>query len=383
MFHSRLFLERDHYRSLNFQATTDVLPQSPAQATGAPYLDGNHAFDRPLFVQFCANEPEDLFHAAQIVAPYCDAVDLNLGCPQGIARKGKYGAFLQEDWERIYNLIRRCHEGLDVPITAKMRILATKEKTLDYARMILSAGANVLTVHGRTREQKGRVQGVADWDMIRFLRDNLPPETVMFANGNIRCYDDIQKCIDYTGVDAVMSAEGNLRNPAVFYPAPSEAHTLEGSRQGYFRSTKRSGWRLDFMLRRYLDLIHRFILQQPIQSRSTPDFSPALPLWINDSLNIWTPPSVDTESQKARRLDGNLHPMRSHIFSLLEDMIKLPQNHPVRDKLAHSRTNHVEDFEEVLAMVESNTESAIREYEGSGGEGSVWWVCGEDLTNEQ
>lgn len=368
MIHARLFSETTKHRDHYFQPTREGLA-SKEKAAASAWLDGNPTIDRPLFVQFCANKPDELLDAAQYVAPYCDAVDLNLGCPQGIARAGHYGAFLQEDWDTIYKMINRLHNELPVPVTAKMRILETREKTLEYARMILSAGVSVLTVHGRRREQKSHNTGVADWTMIRYLRDNLPQETVLFANGNILNSGDLESCLAATGADGIMSAEGNLSDPTIFAKPPQEHEPRE-----YWYGTDgddRSGYRIDAVFRRYIDIIYKYCLEVDPPERpplyvlgdlTKPDFSSRLPPQDPSAEEGQEKKSKKRRKEDNSRLrnDPSVKYMQGHLFQLLRPMLSIHTD--IRDTLAKTRVGNLESFERILAMVEQATVQGMDEY---------------------
>ncbi|KAF9600127.1 hypothetical protein IFM89_003674 [Coptis chinensis] len=193
MLHSRLFLENEKQRNMEFTTCKE---------------------DRPLFVQFCANDPDILLEAAKLVEQHCDYVDINLGCPQRIARRGNYGAFLMDNLPVVRSLVQSLADNLHVPVSCKIRIFPDMQDTIKYARMLEDAGCSLLAVHGRTRDEKDGKKFRADWNAIKDVKAAL--RIPVLANGNIRHMDDVLSCLEETGVDGVLSAEPLLENPALF-----------------------------------------------------------------------------------------------------------------------------------------------------------------------
>lgn len=199
MFHSRLFSTSEKYRKDQFSTCPE---------------------DRPLFVQFCGDDPETILAAAKrLPEGKFDAVDLNLGCPQGIARKGHYGAFLLTEGDLIRAIVRKLDTELTTPVTVKIRMVNKDDlqDTLNLASSLEAAGASVLCFHGRTKEMKGQFTGQCDWEAIAAMKKRLTIPVI--ANGGIHTHEDVVRCLNATGCDAVMSSEAILECPALFGPA--------------------------------------------------------------------------------------------------------------------------------------------------------------------
>jgi tRNA-dihydrouridine synthase 1 len=196
MFNANSFLESREYREMNFTTC-------PA--------------DRPLFVQFAGHDAKQMLSAAKMVEHCCDAVDINLGCPQAIAKRGRYGAYLMEELVLLEDIVRTLSTNLKVPVTCKTRIYKNDfERSVRLCETLVNAGASLLTIHGRTRDEKGHKVADVDWQMIKRLKDHFRGRVPVIANGGIECYEDVQRCLDATGCDGVMSSEAILESPTLF-----------------------------------------------------------------------------------------------------------------------------------------------------------------------
>jgi tRNA-dihydrouridine synthase len=131
-------------------------------------------------------------------------------------------------------LVKKLADNLKIPVFCKIRILPEKERTMALVKGIEDNGCSLLTVHGRTKEQNKHLVGKCDWDIIKEIKETL--KIPVYANGGIHKFQDVIKCLDYTGVDGVMSAESLLENPALF---SGEVHDLDDLALEYYDMWKK------------------------------------------------------------------------------------------------------------------------------------------------
>ncbi|MGK3739570.1 MAG: tRNA-dihydrouridine synthase 1 [Bacillariaceae sp.] len=187
-------------------------------------------FDRPLVCHFAANNPEDFSRAAKLAEPYCDAIDLNLGCPQRTAYLGHFGSYLLDVKDRplIVSMVAAASVAVKIPIFVKIRLLSTYEETLQLCQQLYDAGASLIAIHARyrasyLRKGAGARDGAALLDQIQRLQQELSQcddyrDKILVTNGNTKTYDDVVKNLELTKADGIMSAEGILDNPALYLP---------------------------------------------------------------------------------------------------------------------------------------------------------------------
>ena len=195
--------------------------------------------DRPLVLQLAASTPAVLLQAALSVQSSCDAVCLNLGCPQRTARRRGYGAFLLDDErEQRLRLLDIVHTAtscaaLLVPLFVKIRVLESRAATIALCLQLAMAGASLIAVHARCR---GRVEqrrdGAADLTAVRDIAaavaaSGLP--VLILSNGNVRQKSDIACNLAYTQADGIMVAEQLAADPSLFSSCSSAAAAVPPS----------------------------------------------------------------------------------------------------------------------------------------------------------
>lgn len=170
--------------------------------------------DRPFGVQIVGSSPDKLRKAALFVENEYrpEIIDVNMGCPvQRITGTGCGSALLNSP-KLVYEIISELTDALKTPVTAKIRILESDEKTLEIAHLIEKAGAFALTVHGRKAEQM--YSGSSDFAVIRMVKSELSIPVI--ANGDIRDEESAESALGFTGCDGLMIGRAAMGNPFIF-----------------------------------------------------------------------------------------------------------------------------------------------------------------------
>ncbi|ARV57400.1 tRNA dihydrouridine synthase DusB [Nostocales cyanobacterium HT-58-2] len=168
--------------------------------------------ERPISIQLFDCRPDFLAEAAvKAVEEGADTVDINMGCPVNKITKNGGGSSLLRQPEVAEAIVREVVKAVDVPVTVKTRIGWNDKEIiiLDFAKRMQDAGAQMITVHGRTRAQG--YNGNARWEWITKVKEVLSIPVI--ANGDIFSVEAAVKCLEQTGADGVMCSRGTLGYP--------------------------------------------------------------------------------------------------------------------------------------------------------------------------
>lgn len=188
---------------------------SEAVVRGNEKTLGMTAFDeteRPLIQQIFGSDPATMAKAAKMIEDqfHPDGFDINMGCPVYKITNNFNGAALMKDPERAAEIVRAVKSAIIVPLSVKIRLgWSDKEECLSFAKVLEEAGADLITVHGRTKTQG--YTGVSDWEMIGRVKKAV--SIPVLANGDIHTPESAVKALEVTGADGILVARGALGNP--------------------------------------------------------------------------------------------------------------------------------------------------------------------------
>jgi nifR3 family TIM-barrel protein len=168
--------------------------------------------ERPISIQLFDCRPDFLAEAAQkAVDEGADTVDINMGCPVNKITKNGGGSSLLRQPELAGEIVRSVVKAVNVPVTVKTRIGWSESEinAVEFAQRMQDAGAQMLTLHGRTRAQG--YNGSARWEWIAKVKEVLSIPVI--ANGDIFSVEAAIRCLEMTGADGVMCSRGTLGYP--------------------------------------------------------------------------------------------------------------------------------------------------------------------------
>lgn len=174
--------------------------------------DNNHS---PISYQISGHKPYLMKQAAQMLTPLADMIDINMGCPVKKVVGGQDGCSLMRNPKLAADLVKAVKDGTDKPVSVKFRLGYTMDELnfVEYGQKMQDAGAEFITIHGRTRSQM--YSGKADWKLIRKLKENI--DIPVFANGDVISVETAAQALDESKADGIAVGRGVLGDPTLIY----------------------------------------------------------------------------------------------------------------------------------------------------------------------
>ena len=167
--------------------------------------DDNHT---PISYQLSGHKPKMIADCAEYLQKYADMIDINMGCPVNKVVKGTDGAALMRNPDLAAEIVRTVKSQISIPLSVKFRLGYTVDEMnfVEYGQKMQEAGADFITIHGRTRSQM--YGGKADWKKIAELKRNV--DIPVFANGDVVSIETAEKCLEESNADGVAVGRGAL-----------------------------------------------------------------------------------------------------------------------------------------------------------------------------
>ena len=212
------------YRLLAREAGADYTATEFTAASGLSRQDARswakvetHPRESPFIPQIFGGIEDEMVETAKVLGAEADVLDLNFGCPAPKVTKVCAGAAMMADPDNLVQMVERCMEASQAPVSVKMRLGTSQERltVLEIAERCAALGVRRVCVHGRTLVQKYR--GEADWEMIRQVVEVCKPHGVpVIANGDIVDAASARACLEQTGASGLMIGRAAIGDPCIF-----------------------------------------------------------------------------------------------------------------------------------------------------------------------
>lgn len=190
-------------------------------------MSSNCADEGEMAVQLAGCDPVVMAEAAKMnEARGAALIDINMGCPTKKVVGGMAGSALMRDEDNALRIIEAVVQAVKIPVTLKMRMGWDHDNlnAPSIARKAEAAGIQLITVHGRTRQQL--YTGNADWAFIANVKQAL--RIPVIANGDVVSVDDAATILRVSGADGVMIGRGAFGRP--WFPAQIQEFLATGRR---------------------------------------------------------------------------------------------------------------------------------------------------------